>query len=190
MHRRTLLSTVGSALSLSTAGCLSSFGSDSTGRSDPNATADGTTPDDATHTDTPTTGTPGEPTCETEYTAPEIADAPAFPAHLTEDEIAAYLEAVERTIVLPPESQISEGYVSIGTITVESVDQGYIATVPVTGGYYNEAGEGTATVHADLGTHTATYLVTGQVLKRAKAGGTATAVDPRESGTLLRCRPN
>ncbi|MCT9097341.1 hypothetical protein [Haloarchaeobius sp. HME9146] len=182
MQRRTLLSTVASALSLSAAGCLSSFESGTDGD------GDGSTGRDGTNTDAQT-GTPANATCENEFTSPKIDAAPEFPAALAEAEVSAYVEAVERTLVLPPENQISDGYVSIGTITVESVGYGYLATVPVTGGYYNEAGEGTPTLHADLGHHTAMYFVNQQVLRRTVATGDTEPSDPRESGTLLRCRP-
>jgi hypothetical protein len=153
----------------------------------------GPTESDPTEGDTPTRTTsppatePAVASCDPDVTvAGKLSSVGDIPDTLTEDSVAEYVERLEREIVLPPD-EISGGYVSIGTIETETVDYGYLATVPVTGGYYNEAPEetSTATVHADLGQHIATYFITEQVVRRAEE--TSAELDPREYGEVVVC---
>lgn len=150
---------------------------------------DPTESDSPTRTTTSPSGTePAYASCDPDVAvAEELDSAGDIPDPLTEDSVAEYVDAIERDIVLPPEDEISDGYVSIGTIETETVEYGYLATVPVTGGYYNEASDetSTATVHADLGQHTATYFVNDQVVRRAE--DTNAELDPREHGEVVVC---
>lgn len=125
-----------------------------------------------------------DPATVSENIPDETAD---IPDPLTDGSVTDYVERLEREIVLPPEDEISDGYVSIGTIETETVTHGYLATVPVTGGYYNEASDetSTVTVHADLGQHIATYFVNEQLVRRAR--DTNAELDPREHGEVVVC---
>lgn len=178
LHRRSLLGSVALLLS----GCAT-------------VTDDGPTESEPTERDSPTRTTTSPPATEPAYAncdsvgavAEELDEPAAIPDPLTEDSVAEYVDGLERDIVLPPEDEISDGYVSIGTIEVETVEHGYLATVPVTGGYYNEASDddSTVTVHADLGHHVATYFVNEQVVRRAR--DTTAELDPREHGDVVVC---
>jgi hypothetical protein len=161
------------------------------------ATDAGPTESDSAARDSPTRTKPSPPATEPGYAscgpdtvvAEELDDPAVIPDPLTEDSVAAYVDPLERDIVLPPADDSSDGDISIGTIETEPVEYGYLATVPVTGGYYNEAADGTstATVHADLGHHVATYFVTEQVVRRARE--TTAELDPREHGDVVVCEP-
>lgn len=158
-------------------------------------TTDGPTESEPTESDSPTRTTtspsatePAHASCDPDAAVTEELDSAGdIPDPLTEDSVAEYVDALERDIVLPPEDETSDGYVSIGTIETETVEYGYLATVPVTGGYYNEASDGTSTttVHADLGQHIATYLINEQVVRRAR--DTNAELDPRDHGKVVVC---
>jgi hypothetical protein len=139
-------------------------------------------------TDSPTPTDPGYISCDPSDVSQNIPkDVAAIPDQLSEESVAAYAEELERAIVLPPEDEISDGYVSIGTVEAEQGERGYTATVPVTGGYYNSTPESDSesTIHADLGRYTASYFVTGQVVRRVK---NATAeLDARNHGEVVVC---
>lgn len=102
------------------------------------------------------------------------------PDSLTHEQIVTYLETVESDFVL---GSNTDGYVKIGEITTESVAHGYLAQVPVNGGYYNKAKDDnpTETIHYDLGTHTTRYFLGEQIVRRVEAG------DPREQGDVIAC---
>jgi hypothetical protein len=127
-------------------------------------------------------------TCDTESNrGPE--SAAKIPDPLSEARVATYVETVERDVVLPAEERISDGYVVVGAVEVEAVTHGYVARVPVNGGYYNEpaAGDATETVHYDLPMHTARYFVNERVVRRTEA--VDEPADPREFGRVLVCNP-
>jgi len=145
---------------------------------------------DTTHTDTdsPNVESKTEPeytTCTPEeviVSAPESAQD--IPDSLTHDSIVTYVESVERDIVLPEDT---DGYLQIGETTTESVANGFLADVEVTGGYYNEAkdGDSTETIHYDLPPHTSRYFLMQNLVRRVKTQGNT--ADPRQEGDLLAC---
>lgn len=174
LPRRTVLVAVGTVLG----GCAG-----------PPATTDSPTETDETTTDT-NSASATEPTyldCDQPTISKDLPnEATAIPDSVSEDSVVEYVERLEEFVVLPLEDGEPDGYVSIGTVSVETVEYGYLATVPVTGGYYNqEQQDSTETVHADLGIHTATYFVTEQVVRRAE--DTNTELDPREHGEVVVC---
>ena len=139
---------------------------------------------------------PGSPGTEPSYTTcdaglastEELHTAGGIPDTLSEDRVREYVTALEKDIVLPPPDDRTSGYLDIGSVSVESVADGYLATVEVTGGYQREAPDGTATgtgTHADLGRHVATYFVNEQVVRRAV--DYETELDPREQGEIVVC---
>jgi len=187
------------ALLAAFAGCT---GTTDPGGSDPEESADGTDAD-GTDAGSPSTSADSTPADETADESPGLpayatcdgasnalpASAPAVPESLEPSAVASYVEAVERTLVLPPDDEIVDGHVIVGTVETESVEHGVLARVPVNGGYYNEPMEGntTATVHADLGTHVGNYFVGERVVRRVRDRDGES--DPREDGRVLVCRP-
>jgi len=174
LPRRALLS----SLAVAAAGCTAPDSSEPTAATASPATGS-TTADSATE--------PGYATCDTPAAdAEELTTTGGIPDSLSEDTARAYVTAVEKDIVLSAEDGENDGYVSIGSVAVESVEYGYLATVPVTGGYYNEdSDDATETVHYDLAPHTATYFINDQVLRRAKDA--TSELDPRKQGEVIVC---
>lgn len=177
MRRRDLLATtsVGVAalagcFDLSDAKSSETVGANQTTGGDPSPTASGTRPAYAT--------------CETEAVSSTLPEsARTIPDSLSHEHIVAYVESVERQIVLPVDT---DGYLNIGDISTESVAHGHLAHVPVTGGYYNEASDdSTETIHYDVGSYTASYFLTEHLVRRAKARDGS--VDPRKQGALIVC---
>lgn len=164
MRRRDVLAVTGGTLA-ALAGCVGA-----TGDSTPTGTAE----------------TPPYATCDADSL---VADAPESarnrPSSLTHDRIGDYVTQVESDFVLS--SDVEDGYVKIGTPTVESVTHGYLARVPVNGGYYNREKEGntTETVHYDLGMHKSSYFLNEQVVRRAKRRDSFP--DPRKRSDLIAC---
>lgn len=180
MRRRNFIAMIGST-SVALTGCLD-FNEGDSERS-PGST--GTPVNTPTPTDAATE--PTYTTCESEPISVAVPQsASELPDTLTRESVAAYVEAVEREFVLPSDT---DGYVVLGDVTVESVAHGYLARVPVNGGYYNEAAgaNATETIHYDLGTHTASYFVAEQLVRRATTRGQQTPVDPRTRGDLIVC---
>lgn len=177
MQRRDFVALSGSGLFV-LSGCISGA------ETEPAKTSD----DTHTDTDSPNTASENEPeytTCtpeEVSVSAPESAQD--IPDSLTHDSIVTYVESVERDIVLPADT---DGYLQIGETTTESVTNGFLAEVPITGGYYNEAtdGDSTETVHYDLPPHTSRYFLTRNLVRRVKTQGNT--ADPRQEGDLLVC---
>lgn len=166
MRRRDFVAAASGSGLVALSGCLSGDGSGSAGESQ---SAD----------------TPAYTTCDPEdvlASAPESARN--LPDSLTHDSIVAYVESVEPEIVLPPDS---DGYLSVGEVTTESVATGALAEVSVTGGYYNEAkdDDSTETVHYDLPPHTARYFLTRNLVRRVETDGDP--ADPRREGDLVAC---
>lgn len=177
LPRRTVLVALGVALG----GCA--------GSDPPSDTATETEreSDSPTKTDTPTGTEPAYLHCDGPTVSTTIpTDAAVIPDSLTEESVVEYVERLEEFFALPLEDGEPDGYVSIATVSVETVDYGYIATVPVTGGYYNEADDDTTeTVHHDLAPYTATYFVSEQVVRRAEDANTE--LDPRDHGEVVVC---
>lgn len=144
-------------------------------------------------TETNDHGTDGRPEyagCDAS-SVPEDAPESATPVPdpLTEKRVEEYVEMVERDITLPPDDEIADGYVAVGTVSVEAVEHGYVASVPVNGGYYNSGdGDATETTHYDLPTHEAQYFLSDRVVRRAE--GSAGSTDPRMSGEVVACDPD
>lgn len=180
-RRRSLLTAL-PAVAGALAGCLES----PSGRnSDPDAagTDTGSRTDRAT-TATDAPSTPDYATCDPAavVTSPD-ASYPSPPAEQTTERVAEYVETLETAILLPPEDEMTDGWVDIGSVSVDAVDHGFLAYVPVNGGYYNEEMDGsTATQHADLGRHTASYFLNERVVRRASEQERA---DAREADALL-----
>lgn len=171
MRRRDVLTVTGGAVA-ALSGCL--------GRTE---TAPEHTPITTQPTDSPTE--PAYTTCTSDAEssrAPESARD--IPDSLTHETIVAYLATVERDIVLPTDDS---GYVQIGEITTDAVAHGYLADVPVNGGYYNRPSHDNATEtrHYDLPTHTARYFLTEQLVRRTE--GRERPADPRTQGELIVC---
>lgn len=104
---------------------------------------------------------------------------PAPPAELTTETVAEYVVDLEETLLTPSEEDMTGGWVDIGTPTVEAVTHGYLAYVPMRGGYINEDIGGETTQHADLGSHTASYFINDQVVRLERAHDER--IDPRET---------
>lgn len=173
MRRRTVLTATGGVLA-TLAGCLDQRDGGTT--SDPPGSASPTAE---------STTTPPYATCDPAAVSPDApAAAGALPDSLTPDRVVEYAEAVERAFALPSNG---DGYVQIADSAAESVAHGYLVRVPVTGGYYNRAADGTATetVHYDLAPYAARYFVTERVARRTR--DTDSPADPREAGTLIAC---
>lgn len=138
-----------------------------------------------TASDSPTGTEPGYASCNPDLlTAEQLDTAGGIPEPLGEPEAGSYARELEQDIALPPPDERDDGYLSIGSNEVETVEYGYLVTVEVTGGYYNQT-QGTATVHADLGQYIATYFINEQVVRRAK--NTTAELDPRQSGEVVVC---
>lgn len=176
LPRRAVLVGVGVALG----GCTGPATSSDT----PAGTDDTTTPVDS---DTPTPTEPAYLDCDQPTISKDLpGGVTAIPDSLSEDSVIEYVKRLEECFTLPLEDGEPDGYVSIGTIEVETVEYGYLATVPVTGGYYNrEDDDATETVHVDLAPYTATYVVTEGLVRRAKDSNTE--LDPREHGEVVVC---
>lgn len=176
LHRRAFLASLGVAA----AGCASDDAPEPTD----SATQSGT----PSATASPTGTEPAYARCDPEIAPTEaLHTAGGIPEPLGEPEASSYARELEQDILLPPRNERSDGYVSIGTIEVDTVEHGYLVTVPVTGGYYNKASDdgSTVTVHADLGTHTATYFINEEVVLRAEE--TNAEPDPRNHGEVVVC---
>jgi hypothetical protein len=180
LSRRTVLVALGAALG----GCTAPATTSDT----PVETDDTATPTDSkTDSETPTATEPAYLDCDRATIAKDLPqEATATPDPLTEDSVLEYVKALEEYLTLPLEDGEPDGYVSIGTIEIERVEYGYLATVPVTGGYYNqEQDDSTETVHADLAPYTATYFVNEQVVRRAEDSNSE--LDPRDYGDVVVC---
>lgn len=165
LHRRAVLA---SLTPLVAGGCVSRDGSDPTESSTPSPT---TEPDYAS--------------CDSELQSGEtLHSAGDIPDDLSEDSAREYAQVLERDVMLPPPEERSDGHVSIGDVRSETVTHGYLVTVEVTGGYFNEVGE-TPTVHYDLGAHVSTYFMNEQVVRRAR--DPTAELDPRDHGEVVVC---
>ena len=133
----------------------------------------------ATPTATPTRGTPEYATCTPVLYTERRDPLPAPPAELATETVAEYVVDLEETLLTPSEEDMTGGWVDIGTPTVEAVTHGYLAYVPMHGGYINEDTGGETTQHADLGSHTASYFVNDQVVRLERAHDER--IDPRET---------
>lgn len=174
LHRRELLA---SLATVAVAGC-GTDGPSGTASSKPGSAS-------PTASESPMGTEPGYASCNPDLaTIEERHTAGGIPEPLTESNASSYARELEQDILLPPPAE-RDGYVSFGSIDAETVHHGYLVTVEVTGGYYNQAGEGTVTVHADLGIHTATSFINEQVVRRAE--DTTAELDPRDVGELIVC---
>lgn len=171
LHRRAALVAIGTVIS----GCAGS----PDGEDSPTKTA--------SPTDVHTATDPGYLECDRATVSTDLpAEATVVPDPLTEDSVLDYVERLEEFLALPLEDGEPDGYVGIGDVTVETVDYGYLATVPVTGGYYNqESDDSTETVHYDMAPYTATYFVNERVVRRAEDD--TAELDPREYGEVVVC---
>jgi len=175
LPRRAALVTIGTVLS----GCASAPASDD----------DATEPasETASPTDVHTATEHGVLHCDRATIEKDLPEeATAVPDTLSEETVTEYVERLEEFVALPLTDGEPDGYVGIGDVTVEAVDYGYVATVPVTGGYYNqESDDSTETVHYDVAPYTATYFVSEQVVRRAEDD--TVELDPREEGEVVAC---
>jgi len=175
LRRRAALASLAAVL----AGCGSATGPEQSGTTT-------STPDTGPETADPTGTDPTYASCDPEFAPTEpLHTAGGIPESLTESAASDYARELERDLVLPPPEERSDGHVSIGTVEVEPVEYGFLVTVPVTGGYYNEASDDDSTVHADLAHYTATYFINENVVRRTKHGDAE--LDPRDYGEVVVC---
>jgi len=140
----------------------------------------------ATPTASATPGTPEYATCTGDLSAPREEPLPEPPDDLTTESVADYVAQLEEILLTPPDDEMTGGWVDIRAPTVEEVPHGFLAYVPMRGGYINEDIGGETTQHADLGEHTASYFVNEHVVRREKEYDGR--VDPREAtGNVVLC---
>lgn len=176
LHRRALLVALATVLG----GCTGT-GTPTESPTNTEATATATPSDTATATE------PGYLACDGVTISKALPEAAtAIPDSLDEERVREYATRLEEYITLPLKDGEPDGYLSIGTVEVEPVEYGSLATVPVTGGYYNyEQDDSTETVHADLAPYTATYFVSERLVRRAE--DSSGELDPRDYGAVVVC---
>ncbi|NLV11458.1 hypothetical protein GOC74_16135 [Halomicrobium mukohataei] len=170
-RRRTLLAGVACFLG----GCVS-----------PVSTPD--TTDTAPPTATEIPSTPAHATCHPDaIRTPPSGGYPTPPSDLTTERVTEYVTTLERAVMLPPKDERTDGHLALGSPSVETVPEGYLAYVPVHGGYYNmKQADSTVTQHADLARYTASYFLNSHVVRRMDDTDRA---DPRTAGTVIVCDP-
>jgi len=190
--RRAVLASV-AGVAGSFAGCVNSSGRGSEGSTTESdtepgtsATAPSTATTTATSTATATPGTPEYATCTPVLYTPRDDPPPEPPSELTTESVADYVARLEEHLMTPPDDEMTGGWVNIGTPTTEEVPHGFLAYVPMRGGYINEDIGGETTQHADLPHHTASYFVNEHVVRRETEY--EERVNPREdTNNVVRC---